>query len=93
MEIWKQSQGCNATYGKLIAAFESAGYQACADLVRKLANNIKIPTDTFSDDKYCHRSPSTSPLVPPSPEVESLFLTNMPDNNQDEQEGKISIGY
>lgn len=91
MEIWKQSQGCNATYGKLIAAFESVGYQAYAEFVRKLKNVIKIPCGHVSNDSY-HQSPSTSPLVPVSPEVrvESLYyLTSVPDDNQCKQEGKI----
>ena len=85
LEMWKQSQGCNATYCNLISAFESAGYQACADFVRRLASNIKIPADGS-----CHQSLPASPLVPVSPEmcVESLFLSNMPD---DSREGKINF--
>ena len=91
MEIWKQNRGCNATYGKLIAAFESVGYQVYAEFVRKLTNNIKIPCGHVSNDNY-HQSPPTSPLVPVSPEVcvESLYyLTSVPDDSQCKQEGMI----
>ena len=81
MEKWKQSKGCQATYGKLIAVLESAGYQDCADFVREVANSIEIPT---SDNEECHRSP----LVPPPTEVESLLLTNSTDDNQNKQKGR-----
>ena len=86
--MWKQSQGDKATYGELITAFESVGFQAYADFVKRLANNIEVPTRDFTDDSY-HRSPSISPLVPDSPETcESLFLSNMFDDNQGTEEGK-----
>jgi hypothetical protein len=83
LEKWKQSQGCEATYGKLIDVLKSAGHRGSADTVRELANSIEIPAN---DDEECHQSP---PLVP-SPtdtEVESLFLTNSSDNNQNKQKG------
>jgi hypothetical protein len=50
LEKWKQRQGCKATYGKLIAVFESAGYQDCADLVRKLTNSIEIPAESSANE-------------------------------------------
>ena len=87
MENWKQNQGSSATYGRLIAAFESAGYRDCANLVKKLANSIEIPYDTcsFTDDKDYHQS---QPSVPSPPEVESFRLTKMSNYNQ-EEEGKF----
>ena len=86
--MWKQRQGRNATYGELIAAFESVGCQAYADFVKTLANNIEISTSDVSDDS-CHRSPSISPVVSDSPETcVSLFLSNMFDDNQGKEEGK-----
>ena len=81
MEKWKQSKGCQATYGQLIAVLESAGYQECADFIREVANSIEIPTN---DNEECHQS---SPLVPSPTEVESLFLTSSPDDNQNKQKG------
>ena len=82
MEKWKQSKGDKATYGQLIAVLEGAGYQGYADSVRKVANSIEIPTN---DNEECHQS---SPLVPSPTEVESLFLTNSPDDNQNKQKGR-----
>ena len=82
MEKWKQSKGDKATYGQLIAVLESAGYQDCADFVRKVANSIEIPTN---DNEHCHQS---SPLVPSPTEVEPLFFTSSPDDNQNKQEGR-----
>ena len=88
MKKWKQNQGSSATYDRLIAAFKSAGYQDCADLVRKLANSIEIPCDTcsFTDDKDYHQS---QPSVPSPPEVESFRLTKMSNDNQEEEGGKF----
>ena len=86
MDRWKQSQGDSATYGKLIVAFESAGYQAYADFVRGLANDIEIPANNVGDDD-CHLSPPISPETC----IQSLFLTNTPDDNQNEQEGKTIV--
>ena len=82
MEKWKQSKGDEATYGQLIAVLEGAGYQDCADFVRKVANSIEIPTN---NDEDCHQS---SPLVPSPTEVVSLLLTISPDGNQNKQKGR-----
>ena len=78
MDKWKQSQGCSATYGELIIAFESVGYKAYADFVRKLANGIEIPATDFGDDG-CHLSPPVSPEMC----LQSLFLTNTADDNHE----------
>lgn len=84
--MWKQSQGCGATYGKLIAVFEIAGCQAYADVVRRLANDIDIPANYFGDDD-CHESPPVTPETC----IQSLFLTNMPDDNHNKLEGKTTV--
>ena len=81
MEKWKRSKGDKATYGQLIAVLEGAGYQDCADFVRKVANSIEILTN---DDEDCHQS---SPLVPSPTEVESLLLANSPDDNHNKHKG------
>ena len=82
MQKWQQRKGRQATYGQLIAVLESAGYQDRADFVREIANSIEILSN---DDKDCHQS---SPLVPSPTEVESLFLTNSPDDNHNKQKGR-----
>ena len=82
MQKWKQSKGCQATYGKLIAVLESTEYQDYADFVREVANSIEIPTN---DNEECRQS---SPVVPSPTEVESLLLTNSPDDNQNKQKGR-----
>ena len=75
MGKWQQGLGNEATYGKLITAFESVGYIKYADFVRKLANGIESPTDDVSDDG-CHSSP-------PKTRTQSLFLTNTADGNRE----------
>ena len=77
--MWKQHQGQNATYTTLIAAFESVNYKEYADHVRRLAAT-KISTDDLGDNN-CDRSPTDSPMEA----NELLFLTNMPDDNQNEE--------
>ena len=89
MQMWKQQQGQNATHTTLIAAFESVNYKEYADHVRRLAAaaaNIKISTDDLGDDN-CDRSPTDSPMEA----NESLFLTNMPDDDQNKEEGYLYI--
>ena len=46
MQTWKQRTGSKATYSKLIKIFERAGYQNCADRVRRIAQL----SDSESDD-------------------------------------------
>lgn len=89
--MWKQRLGCNATHTALIAAFESVRYKEYADHVRRLAAtaNIKVSTDDLGDDN-CHQSPSTSPMETKEC-VQSLFLMNMPDDNQNKQKGCLRL--
>ena len=80
--MWKQRQGCNATWSALITAFESVGYQEYADSVRRFAaaDNIETSTNDVGDDSYCQ----SSPMDPFSPKIcRSLILTDVPDGNQE----------
>ena len=82
MQMWKQCQGCKATCSALITAFESVGYQEYADSVRRFAaaDNIETCTNDFDDDGYC-QSPLTMEPFSPKTCVQSLFLTDIPDDN------------
>ena len=84
--MWKQRQGNNATYAALTTAFESVGYQEYADSVRRfaVADNIETSTNDLDDDNY-GQSPLTSPMELFSPKtcVQSLFLTDIADDNRE----------
>ena len=48
MQKWKQRNGSEATYSKLIKIFERAGYKNLADEVRKLTKASDSETDDSS---------------------------------------------
>lgn len=78
LEKWKQKLGSNATYNKLICAFEQAGYQEYADAIRKLVLQISVnKTDNSTDEKLFPTLPEcvSQPQLPIFPEPAELAQT------------------
>lgn len=63
MKVWKQNLGDDATYKKLISAFESAGYQEYAKNIKQL---LLTNLSTSSDERNSSDDNLVAPL-PPSP--------------------------
>ena len=78
MQKWKEKQGSEASYKKLIKVFKHAGYELCADVVRSIVSKCSDQTDKHSDseDKQIYLPPSSQPPSPQLPEFpESVTLT------------------
>ena len=78
MQKWKEKQGSEATYRKLIKIFERAGYKLYADFVRSLVSTCSDQTDkpNDSEDQQIFLPPSSQPPSPQLPEFpESVTLT------------------
>ena len=61
MYIWKQRNGFEATYSKLIKSFEQAGCKYYADEIRRLAQLSTSETDNSSDGEE-HSQVPTYPM-------------------------------
>ena len=79
LEKWKQKLGDGATYGNLITAFESAGYQAYADFVKRLfCERSSSSSDSEAAYHPVSRSPSPQREKPVFPSVTTKFLVQKP---------------
>ena len=82
MQTWKEKQGSEATYKKLIKIFKHAGYELCADILRNLVSKCSDQTDKSSDSEDHQASlPPASPPPPPQlsefPESVTLTVTTV----------------
>ena len=78
MQKWKEKQGSEATYRKLIKIFERAGYKLYADFVRSLVSKCSDQADNpnYSEDQQIFLPVSLQPSSPQLPEFpESITLT------------------
>ena len=78
MQKWKEKQGSEATYKKLIKIFKHAGYVLYADVVRSLVSTCSDQADKPNDsaDQQIFLPPSLQPPLPQLPEFpESVTLT------------------
>lgn len=92
MEKWKQNQGSEATYGKLIKIFKHAGYEQCAGVIRNLVseydNWINKSSDSKDGQTTLHRSPSPQPQLPEFPESVTLAVTTVQLEKHQESSGE-----
>lgn len=65
--MWKQKLGSHATYRKLINAFESAGYNAYAEIVRNIVCHNESEMDDLNDYAEPLSQPETYPYPKPGP--------------------------
>ena len=72
MQMWKQRTGSKATYSKLIKIFEQAGYQNCADNVRRIAQVSDSESDDSSGSGEEHTQQEQPPTYPSSQQQEVL---------------------
>ena len=81
MEKWKQKQGSEATYRKLIKIFKHAGYEQCAGVIRNLIskydNQINKSSDSEDGQTALHCLPSPPPQLPEFPESVTLAVTTV----------------
>ena len=78
MQKWKEKQGSETTYRKLIKIFERAGYELYADDVRSIMSKCSDQADKPDDsaDQQNFRPPSSQTPLPQLPEFpESVTLT------------------
>ena len=92
MQKWKEKQGSEATYKKLIKIFKHAGYIQYADFVRSLVSTCSDQTDTPNDseDQQICLPPSSqppSPQLPKFPEFVALTASTV-QLEKHHQEGK-----
>ena len=67
--MWKQRTGSKATYSKI---FERAGYQNCADNVRRIAQVSDSESDDSSGSGEEHTQQEQPPTYPSSQQQEVL---------------------
>ena len=95
MQKWKEKQGSEATYRKLIKIFERAGYKLYADVVRSLVSTCSDQTDKPNDsaNQQINLPPSSQPPSPQLPEFpESITLTaSIVQLERHHQESKYAI--
>ena len=80
LQKWKEKQGSEATYKKLIKIFKEAGYGLYADFVRNLVSMCSDQTHKSSDSEDHQTSlpppsPPRSPQLPEFPESVTLTAT------------------
>ena len=100
MQKWKEKQGSEATYRKLIKIFERAGYKLYADFVRSIVSKCSDQADKPDDsaDQQIFRPPSSQPPLPQLPEFpESVTLTasivQLEKHHQESKYAIISLYY
>ena len=72
MQIWKQRTGSKATYSKLIKIFERAGYQNCADKVRRTAQVSDNESEDSSGSSEEQTQQEQHPTYPSSQQQQVL---------------------
>ena len=95
MQKWKEKQGSEATYKKLIKIFEHAGYKLYADVVKSLVSMCSDQADKPNDsaDQQICLPPFSQPPSPQLPEFpESVTLTaSIVQLEKHHQESKYAI--
>ena len=95
MQKWKEKQGSEATYKKLIKIFEHAGYKLYADFIKSLVSTCSDQADKPNDSadqqiRLSSSSQSPSPQLPEFPESVTLTASTV-QLEKHRQESKYAI--